>query len=208
VVIALHPAGTDEFAQHGAWLVRPVQQDGRFRLTREGSSAQQAGWRSELGWELISPDGAGHDLQLTLLDRAAVQRALGIALAAPNPQAGLLRVNAGWHIAATGTEPGAAREAEAIPRAAGATVIVLSLNPASGRVQTAWDDLDAAALNALLDIIGVPPDEQLDLVTLGAQSPFLDALARELSDLRGTRVSVGGGPASERHFHGAARQDG
>jgi hypothetical protein len=192
VVIALHPAGTDEFARHGAWLVRPVQEDGRFRVTQEDSPAQRAGWRSERGWELISPDGARHDLQLTLLDHAAMQRALGIALALPNPHAGLLRIDAGWLIARSGSEPGALREAEALPPATGATVVALSLNPVSGRVQTAWDDLDAAAFNALLGIIGVPHDEQLDLVTPGARSSLLDSLARELSDMRGTRVSAGG----------------
>jgi hypothetical protein len=85
VVIALPPAGTDEFAQQGAWLVRPVSADGGFRVTLEDGSPRQAGWRSEHGWELISPDGARYDLELTLLDRAAVEQALGIALQAGTP---------------------------------------------------------------------------------------------------------------------------
>src|SRR5260370_29672522 len=45
VIIALHPAGTDEFTRQGAWLGRPVREDGRFRVSHEASSGQQAGWR-------------------------------------------------------------------------------------------------------------------------------------------------------------------
>jgi hypothetical protein len=48
------------------------------------SPTRPAAWMSEQGWELISPDGASRRLDDDLLDDAAVRRALGIALAAPN----------------------------------------------------------------------------------------------------------------------------
>jgi hypothetical protein len=79
VIIALHPARTDDFARQGAWLVRPVRADGRFRVTLQEGPPQQAGWHSEHGWELISPDGASRVLPGIVLDRAAVQDALAIA---------------------------------------------------------------------------------------------------------------------------------
>jgi hypothetical protein len=123
-----------------------------------------------------------------LLNLGALQGALGIALAAPNPQAGLFRVNAGWYIAGSDSSRDTLREAEAVASVAGRTVIAVSLNPVSGRVQTMWDDLDPLGLHALLNIIGVPSDEQLVLVFLGARSPFPGWLAHELSRIRGTRV--------------------
>jgi hypothetical protein len=79
VIIALHPAGTDDFARQGAWVVLPVRAEGRFRVTLRDGPPQQAGWHSEHGWELISPDGASRVLPGTVLDRAAVQDALAIA---------------------------------------------------------------------------------------------------------------------------------
>jgi len=108
VIIALHPANTSGFPALGAWLVRPACDQGRFRITLRPGPADQEGWLSEYGWELISPDGTEHVLlrpgppdqagwhfphgwQLvspdgarralggTMLDRAAVQRALGTA---------------------------------------------------------------------------------------------------------------------------------
>jgi hypothetical protein len=78
VIIALRPAETGQFARQGAWLVRPVRDGGRFRIILDQGPPHQAGWRSEHGWELISPDGARRVLPSTLLDRAAVQEALGI----------------------------------------------------------------------------------------------------------------------------------
>jgi hypothetical protein len=84
--------------------MRSVHADGRFRVTQEAGSPQQAGWRSERGWELISPDGARQDLELTLLDRARRAAGAGHRACPPNPEVGLLRPVA---VPAGGGEPSA-----------------------------------------------------------------------------------------------------
>jgi hypothetical protein len=101
VVIALHPGDADELAGLGAWLVRPARASGRpgVNLADSAGPGRPAGLVSDRGWELVSPRGARRSLEADLLEGAAARRALGIALAAPNPVAGLVRIAAGWYVA-------------------------------------------------------------------------------------------------------------
>ncbi|HMH91537.1 MAG TPA: hypothetical protein VK586_10690, partial [Streptosporangiaceae bacterium] len=210
VVIALRPEGTDELAGLGAWLVRPARaRAGGYGVNILDGPGRPAGWLSAHGWELVSPGGGSRSLGDDLLEGAAVRRALGIALAAPNPLAGLVRIAAGWYVAGPGGPPDAPEEAATLPVIDRVVVALVSMHPVTRRVQASWGDLDAAALNSLLGIVGVPAEHGVVVAASGARSPLPDLLARELSGIRGTRALVavrraGSGGAGEPVVAGGA----